>query len=65
MIELLDNDTKNAHSAWASDAQADIQSAIDILDSLRLAGKLSQDHFQDVTYFLHSAQEHMMEGQAK
>lgn len=58
---LFDSDTKEAHSEWASDAHADVQAAIDILDSLRLAGKLSYGNFQDVTYFLHSAQEHIQE----
>lgn len=60
----LADDTKEAHSECASDAYADVQSAIDILDSLRLAGKLSQEHFQDVQFFLQSAQENMMEGDA-
>ncbi len=55
-VDLLDNDTRAAHSEWASDAHADIQAGIDILNSLRLAGKITRDDYSNVCFFLQSAQ---------
>lgn len=54
-------------SEAASDAHADVQAAIDILDSLVKSGKLHCVNCQDVRFFLLQAQhemEELMEGGA-
>ncbi len=53
--DQLDNNTKEAHSEWASDAKAEIEAVESILISLAQAQKLHRDEFVALCLHLDAA----------
>ncbi len=53
--DQLDNNTKEAHSEWASDAKAEIEAVENILISLSQTQKLRRDEFVALCLHLDAA----------